>query len=230
MNGARNFHPTPRGGDPKFEGRCLAWQKALLCIDLQFLNCRDGVGVFADHAQTGIPEEAIRYYLDEVEKKVIPNTARLQEAFREQGHEVIHVRIQCLTPDGRDRSLEHKQLGLLATPDSIEARFMPEVAPEDGEIVLNKTASGVFLSTNVEYVLHNLCVADVFVAGVYTNECISSAVRSASDLGFQVYLVADATAAVSHELHEATLLTVKDRFARVVTTEEAIALLRESGE
>jgi nicotinamidase-related amidase len=68
-------------------------------------------------------------------------------------------------------------------------------------------------------------VAELYVVGVYTNECVSSSVRSAADLGFDVHLISDGTAAITEELHKATLLTSKDRYARVLTTEEAIAQL-----
>jgi nicotinamidase-related amidase len=109
------------------------------------------------------------------------------------------------------------------------AEFLPEVAPEDDEIIVNKTASGVFVSTNLEYLLRNLCVSRLYVVGVYTNECISSAVRSAADLGFLVHLISDATAAITQELHEATLVTTKDRYAKVLSTEETIRSCQKAG-
>ena len=184
--------------------------------------------MFADHRRAGVAEDAIRYYLERVRDVVVPNVRRLQEYFRRNGCEVIHFRIQSLTADGRDRSPEHKRLGLHAAPGTRPAEFLPDVAPEGDEIVLNKTASGVFIATNLEYVLRNLCVSELFVTGVYTNECISSAVRSASDLGFRVNLVADGTAALTEELHEATLLTTDGRYARVLTSDEVIEYLDDA--
>ncbi|MCB1671374.1 MAG: isochorismatase family cysteine hydrolase [Gammaproteobacteria bacterium] len=205
--------------EPRLE---MPWQQALLCIDLQVLGCREGYGVFESHRDAGISEHSIQYYLDRVDNYVIPNVQKLQAAFRKSGCEVIHCRIQSLTEDGRDRSLEHKRLGLHASPGSELAEFLPEVAPISNEIIINKTASGVFVSTNLEYILRNLGVQKLFVSGVYTNECVSSAVRSASDLGFDVRLISDATAAITRELHDATLLTTDQRYARVVTTSEAL--------
>lgn len=228
MDDHRRFQSEPLGpekrqGDPL----CETWQKALLCIDLQYLGCAEGYGVFENHRQSGVSEEAIQYYLARVHDTVVPNVRKLQDHFRAHGHEVIHIHIQSLTQDGRERSLEHKQIGLHAAPGSKLAEFLPEVAPKDDEIVLNKTASGVFVSTNLEYILRNLCVSELYVVGVYTNECISSAVRSACDLSFQVFLISDCTAAITEELHEATLLTLDERYARILSTEE---LLRELDE
>ena len=228
MNDVRASLPSPIGFDPQRGGRCMAWQTALLCIDLQHLNCCDGYGQLADYAAAGLIRKDVDTYLSRVDELMLPNVRRLQEAFRRGECEVIHIRIQSLTLDGRDRSVEHKKLGLHAPENSTAAAFMPEVAPIDNEIVINKTASGVFVSTNLEYVLRNLCVSKIFVVGVYTNECISSAVRSSSDLGFEVSLVADATAAMTRELHDATLTTTHERYARVLSTTDVLAEISDA--
>lgn len=223
------YQPSPRGnmeGDDH-PGRCERWRKGLLCIDLQYLGCAEGFGVFENHRKSGVTEAAIQYFLDRVNETIVPNVNKLQNSFRSKSHEVLHCRIQSLTQDGRDRSPEHKQLELHAPPGSKLAEFLPDVAPLEDEVVINKTASGVFISTNIEYVLRNLCISELFIAGVLTNECISSAARSASDLGFQVYVLSDACAGITEELHEATLLTMRDRYAKVITTEEGIKLLEQ---
>lgn len=177
----KQFEPTPLGSAPQQESLCEDWQTALLCIDLQYLNCVDDYGVFESHRTSGVSEEAIQYYLQRIDTVVVPNVKRLQQSFRDLQYEIIHVRIQSITQDGRDRSLEHKKFGLHAAPGSKVAEFLPEIAPQTNEIIINKTASGVFISTNIEYLLRNLCVSRLYIAGVYTNECISSAVRSAAD-------------------------------------------------
>jgi len=196
---------------------------ALLCIDLQYLDAARGHGVFADAAASGVPLEAQEYYFTELENIVLPNVRRLQDAFRASGLEVIHSRIQSLTRDGRDRSPGHKRLQLHAPPGSKEAEFLEQVAPMGDEIVLNKTASGVFNSTNLQYLLRNLDITSLFIVGVYSNECVSTAVRDACDLGFYVTLIADACTTVTPELQQATIATIKDRYARVMTTQEAVA-------
>jgi nicotinamidase-related amidase len=196
---------------------------ALLCIDLQYLDAARGHGVFADAAASGVPLAAQEYYFHELETRVLPNVRRLQDAFRAQGLEVIHSRIQSMTRDGRDRSPGHKRLNLHAAPGSKEAEFVESVAPIGDEIVLNKTASGVFNSTNLQYLLRNLDITSLFIVGVYSNECVSTAVRDACDLGFYVTLIEDACTTVTPELQAATITTIKDRYARVMTTDEAIA-------
>ena len=201
---------------------------ALMVIDIQFLDAAEGYGVFADAEKSGVPHEAQEYYFKRLHHVVLPNVRRLQDAFRDLGLEVIHTRIQSMTKDGRDRSVGHRRLGLHAPPGSKEAEFLPEVAPKGDELIINKTASGVFNSTNTEYVLRNMSIDSLYVCGVYTNECVSTTVRDACDRGFHTTMINDACATVTPELHNATISTVKDRYARVMTTEEVVKEIRKA--
>lgn len=200
---------------------------ALLVIDIQYLDAAEGYGVFADAEKSGVPHEAQEYYFKRLHHVVLPNVRRLQDAFRDLKLEVIHTRIQSLTRDGRERSPGHKRLGIHAPPGSKEAEFLPEIAPKGDEIIINKTASGVFNATNIEYLLRNLGITGLFVCGVYTNECVSTSVRDASDRGFYTTLIRDACATVTPELHNATIRTLKDRYCRVLTADEAVKEVRK---
>lgn len=201
---------------------------ALLVIDLQYLDAAEGCGVFADAASSGVPQEAQEYYFKRLHHIVLPNVRRLQDTFRDNRLEVIHTRIQSLTRDGRDRSPGHKRLKLHAAPGSKEAEFLPEVAPKGDELVINKTASGVFNATNLEYILRNMGITGLFVCGVYTNECVSTTVRDASDRGFYTTLIYDGCATVTPELHNATIRTLKDRYCRVLSADAAVKETRQA--
>jgi len=195
---------------------------ALLVIDLQYLDAAPGYGVFADAEKSGVPTEAQEYYFKRLDHVVLPNVRRLQDRFREAKLEVVHTRIMSLTKDGRDRSAGHKRLKLHAAPGSKESEFLKEVAPKGDEIVISKTASGVFNATNIEYILRNMGITGLFICGVYTNECVSTTVRDACDRGFYTTMIRDACATVTPQLHNATIETVRDRYARVLSTEEAL--------
>ena len=199
---------------------------ALLCIDMQYLDAADGYGVFSEPDSSGVPRAGRRYYFSSLKEWVLPNVRSLQDAFRDADLEVIHVRIQALTQDGRDRSPAHKRLNILAAPGSKEAEFLPEVGPKGDEIIINKTASGVFASTNLNFVLQNMGIKTLFVVGVYTNECVDTTVRDACDLGYFVTLIEDACTTVTPDLHEASVKTLRDRYARVVETDQALAEIR----
>jgi len=197
-------------------------QIALLCIDMQYLDAAPGYGVFADATKSGVPIEAQEYYCSTLKNTVLPNVRKLQDTLRKHQLEVIHCRIQSLTKDGRDRSPGHKRLSLHAAPNSKEAEFLEEVAPIDDEIIINKTASGVFSATNLEFVLRNLGVELLYVTGVYTNECVETTVRDACDLGFFVTMIEDGCTTVTQQLHEYSVGTLRDRYARILTTDQAI--------
>jgi len=117
----------------------------------------------------------------------------------------------------------------LAPPGSREAEFVEQVAPDStrDEIIINKTASGVFSSTNLHYVLNNLGIESLYVVGVYTNECVETTVRDACDLGYLVTLVENCCATVTPDLHYASLATLRDRYARIVSLDEAVSAVSE---
>jgi len=200
---------------------------ALLVIDLQYLDAAPGFGVFADAEKSGVPKEAQEYYFKRLDHLVLPNVRRLQDNFRDLGMEVIHTRIMSITQDGRERSAGHKRLNLHAPPGSKESEFLVEIAPKRDELIINKTASGVFNATNLEYILRNMGITGLFVCGIYTNECVSTTVRDACDRGFYTTMINDACATVTPQLHNATIETIRDRYARVMTTEEAVKEIKE---
>ena len=211
------FVTNPRRAEFLADGKV-----ALLCIDVQYLDAAEGWGLFADPETSGVPEEARRYYFDRLKSRVLPGMRLLQDGFRKCGLEVIHCRICALTKDGRDRGAGHKRLALLAAPGSKEAEFLEEVAPVDDEIVINKTASGVFSSTNLHYVLGNMGIRSLYLCGVYTNECVETTARDACDLGYFVTVIDDACATVTEELHRASLATLRDRYARISAVQEVL--------
>lgn len=216
--------------NPEHFDNLAAHGTALLCIDMQYLDAADGYGLFKHDGSSPVPEEGRDYYFSQLRETVLPNVHRLQNCFRCHGLEVIHVRIQALTRDGRDRSKGHKRLNLLAAPGSGEACFLEEVAPVADEIVINKTASGVFSSTNLHYVLNNLGIEALFVTGVYTNECVETTVRDACDLGYLVTLIEDGCTTVTPQLHEASLQTLRNRYCRIIRTDEGISDIERHAE
>lgn len=211
------FITNPRRAEHLADGKV-----ALLCIDVQYLDAAEGFGLFADPETSGVPEEGRKYYFERLKSSVLPGMRRLQDAYRNSNLEVIHCRICALTQNGRDRGAGHRRLNLLAAPGSKEAEFIEEVAPVGDEIVINKTASGVFSSTNLHYVLGNLGIRSLYLSGVYTNECVETAARDACDLGYFVTVVEDACATVTPSLHEASIATLRDRYARIASVQEVL--------
>jgi ureidoacrylate peracid hydrolase len=105
---------------------------------------------------------------------------------------------------------------------SWDARVIEAIAPAEDEIVIPKTSSSPFLSTNIDYVLRNLGVRSLIIAGILTDQCIDSAARDACDLGYLVTIATDACATHSRERHEWSLRNNRG-YARQRTTAELVA-------
>jgi ureidoacrylate peracid hydrolase len=194
---------------------------ALLFIDVQNFSVRRNGGEFKDVPDSEIAERC-GYYFERLKSVAIPNMQRLQKAFRNAGIEVLYTTIESLTKDGRDRSLDYKITGFNVPKGSWDGKVIDEIAPGDDEIVLPKGSSSVFVSTHIDYLLRNLGVKQLVIAGLLTDQCVESAVRDACDLGYLVTLVPDACATMSEERHQNSLRAIKG-YCRQVATDALIA-------
>ncbi|MGY6535915.1 MAG: isochorismatase family cysteine hydrolase [Pararhodobacter sp.] len=198
---------------------------ALLFIDVQNFSVRREGGEFAGHTPEEI-EDRYGAFFRHLETEAIPAMQRLQAAFRRASIEVMYTTIESLTLDGRDRSLDYKVTGFHVPRGSWDGKVIDEIAPGEDEIVLPKSSSSVFVSTHIDYILRNLGVKQLVLAGLLTDQCVESAVRDACDLGYLVTLVTDACASITQERHENSLRTIKG-YCRQITTD---ALIREIGQ
>jgi biuret amidohydrolase len=167
----------------------------LLFVDMQTIWVEPGLD--PSHADW----TAEHYFYRRLREVVIPHQTQLLRAAREADIEVLHTIIECLTLDGRDRSPDHVLSGMLVPRGMPEGQVIPELAPGPNEIVLPKTSSGVFNSTAIDYVLRNLGVRYLIVAGALTDQCVDMAVRDGADRGYLVTCIDDACATYSAERH-----------------------------
>jgi nicotinamidase-related amidase len=154
---------------------------------------------------------------------VIPNTAELVAYCRERGVEVIFARIACLKSDGRDRSLSQKKPGfnyLLLPKNREDSQLVPELTPDAEDIVVLKTTDSALTGTNLRLLLRNMEIRDVIVAGIFTDQCVSSTVRSLADESFGVVVVEDCCAAATEELHLNELKSINMIYCHVVQSED----------
>lgn len=198
---------------------------ALLVIDMQNYTARPDGGEYRDVPQ---PECQARYgaFFRRLSETVLPNIARLLETCRAARIEVIYTVIESLTKDGRDRSLDYKISNLFVPRGAWDAQVLDEIAPCEDEIVLPKTSSSVFISTNIDYVLRNLGVRYLIVTGGLTDQCVDSAIRDACDLGYLVTCATDACATLSDERHEWALRNNRG-YCRQRLTAEIVAEIEQ---
>ena len=73
-------------------------------------------------------------------------------------------------------------------------RLIDGLVPRDGDPVLTKTSHNAFTTTNLQQLLTTHGVRHVMVSGIRTEQCCETTARVASDLGYEVTFVIDATA------------------------------------
>jgi ureidoacrylate peracid hydrolase len=195
---------------------------ALLFVDAQNYSMEDG-GAYAG-LSAGEVAARFGYFFRDMRTRAIPNMQRLQRACRKAGVEVLYTVIESLTQDGRDMGLDYKISGLFCAKGSHDGQVLAEIAPIGDEIVIPKTSSSPFISTNIHYVLGNLGVKHLIVGGVLTDQCVDSTVRDACDHGYLVTLVTDACATQSEERHRTSIANNRG-YCRQVTTDALLAEL-----
>jgi biuret amidohydrolase len=202
-------------------------ETALLVIDVQntYLVRPDRETLSAQEKQH---YDAWTPFHDRMHNIVIPRSAKLLAQARKAGIECIFARIACHTKDGRDRSLSQKMPGwnnLLLPKNDHPSQMVAELAPIGDEIVLTKTTDSALTGTNLRLILHNLGIKNVICVGIFTDQCISSTVRSLADESFNVVVVEDCCAAGSDELHRKELEIINMIYCHVLTTEELVQMM-----
>jgi len=160
---------------------------------------------------------------------VIPNTCALVDLFRRNRIERLFARIACLKEDGRDRSLSQKKPGwnyLLMPKNSEESQFVPELTPRNDEIVLCKTTDSALTGTNLRLILHNMNIRNIVLAGIFTDQCVSSTVRSLADESFNVVVVEDCCAAGTDAIHRKELEIINMIYCHVLSLAELRQIMK----
>ncbi len=193
---------------------------ALMIIDVYLRSVDRRYGFGARAKELGIEEE-LEPYFQRVESQVIPNLAALLKRCREKKIDIVHVKVGAQTLDGRDAGWRYKGWKMF---DSLkkEMEIAEPLRPIEGEIVVLKTTSGVFNSTNIETILNNVGIENLIIGGVITGNCVETAVRDASDRNFKVYLVEDCCASPSKAAHDFSIAHMHKNYALVKNTSEVL--------
>lgn len=217
------YRNAPPPDDPRLE----RGQLALLVIDVQNVYlARPDPGSLDPEGRAAY--DAWTPFHERMHATAIPAMQRLLARFRRDGHEILFARIACQTRDGRDRSLSQKLPGwnnLLLPKDEWESQIIPEIAPQGDEIVVTKTTDSALTGTNLRLLLANLGISQVVCCGIFTDQCVSSTVRSLADESFSVIVVEDACAAASDALHRHELEIINMIYCHVMSSEELLSYL-----
>jgi nicotinamidase-related amidase len=103
------------------------------------------------------------------------------------------------------------------------------LAPQDGELVVNKLGSDAFIGTALDQVLRWQGMDTLVIAGVGTPYCVESTVRHAADLAYACVVASDACGTSDMVLHGHSLRVMAQRYAMVRSTDEIMEMLARSG-
>jgi nicotinamidase-related amidase len=201
---------------------------ALLVIDVQATYLARPAGRASLPAAEQAREAAWDGFHDRMHATVIPTIARLIDRFRAGAGPVVFARIACLTPDGADRSLSQKKPGwnaLFLPKDADASQIVPELAPRPGEVVVTKTTDSALTGTALRLILHNMGITHVVCCGIFTDQCVSSTVRSLADESFDVIVVEDGCAAGTMDLHTRELEIINRIYCEVMRAEDLAGYL-----
>ena len=147
------------------------------------------------------------------------NITRLIEHFRKKQQPVFHVQHLSKNPSSP------------LYPGQPGVEFMAIAKPALGERIFQKHVNSAFIGTQLEQILRSEGITQLVIAGIAVDHCVSTTTRMAANLGFEAFVVSDAT--IAHDrtgadgklypaalVHAITLASIHGEFATVVTTAE----------
>lgn len=154
----------------------------------------------------------------------IGNTVALLAAARERGWPVAHSRIVFADDGGDHNVFTMKVPGMLTLKeDAVISAIVPQLAPQAGELVVRKTVPSAFFGTSLAPWLSQRGVQTLLVAGAVTSGCVRASVVDAMSWGFRPLVVSDCVGDRALGPHEANLFDMRQKYAAVMTRDEALA-------
>ena len=158
---------------------------------------------------------------------VIPRTAQMLAFCRARGIGCLFARIACQKDDGRDRSLSQTLPGwnnLLLPKNEHASSSCPNFSRSATRSWSPRPPTPALTGTNLRLILRNMEITTVVCAGIFTDQCMSSTVRSLADESFSVLVLEDCCAAGSNELHARELEIINMIYCHVMSSSDFVEL------
>lgn len=149
------------------------------------------------------------------------NMAALLDTWRHTGRPIVHIQHLSQEPHSPLRA---------GSPGS---EIKDIARPHEGEPVLQKRVNSAFIGTDLEERLRREGITTLVIIGLTTNHCVETTTRMAGNLGFDTFLVSDATATFdrlgpngvlyrAEDIQAMTMANLHQEFATIVTTEDVL--------
>ncbi len=168
---------------------------------------------------------------------IVPTVQRVLEAWRASGGCVVHTReghrpdlsdcppAKRLRGDPKLRIGDEGPMGRILIQGEPGHAIIPELAPTEGEVVIDKPGKGAFYDTGLGEVLEARGITHLIVMGVTTEVCVQTTMREANDRGYDCLLVEDGTESYFPAFKEAALAMIRAQGAIVGWTAPSESLL-----
>jgi isochorismate hydrolase len=180
----------------------------LLVIDMQYFFCNP-----SSHA----------YFKGST--AIIPTIHQLISIYRQQSLPVIFTRYALLRTESPG-AMGRWWNDVLYDDDDLSNIIAP-LDPLTNELVIRKIQYSAFFETDLDQILKKRKITTILITGVLTHLCCETTARDAFMRDYDVFFVTDATASDKQNLHSASLRTLSDGFATLVTTDEVLSWITE---
>ena len=154
-------------------------------------------------------------------QSVVPPLRKVLDAARAVGLTVVHTReghlpdLSDCPPAKLNRGAPSKRIGDPGKYGRILIRgeyghdIVDELAPIDGEVVIDKPGKGAFYATELSDVLTEAGITQLLITGVTTEVCVHTTTREANDRGYECLVVSDCVGSYFPEFQRIGLDMIK---------------------